>query len=245
MEWLDQHSGTVIGLIWMLVLGPAIGNYACSVVYRLPLGKTPFERHPFCGHCNTPLKPIDLFPIISYCMTGGICRYCGGPIPGIYTVIELACLALFVANFLVMGMGQQFLLTTTAGVFVIIAASIQHQQGWLSASIYSYAWAAYFMARTLQEGTIYPAIQGMVVAFVVALTLHALHAKLKKSEPNIATPWIWWAGMVGMVVPMGQWELFLVPLTCLLICAWCKEKRAQSVIVSWAGGVLMMPVLLS
>ncbi|MFZ8393333.1 prepilin peptidase, partial [Staphylococcus aureus] len=75
----------------MLVLGPAVGNYACSVVFRLPRGQTPFERHPFCGHCNADLKPVDLFPILSWLSTRGRCRYCGGEIPALYTVVELIC----------------------------------------------------------------------------------------------------------------------------------------------------------
>ena len=245
MDWLDQHSATLIGMIWMLVLGPSIGNYACSVVYRLPIGRTPFEQHPYCGHCGADLKPIDLFPILSYCLTRGKCRYCGGKIPGVYTVIEVACLVLFMANFLVLGMGQQFLLTTAAGVFVIIAASIQFQQGWLPATIYSYAWAIYFTLRTLQEGTIYPAIQGMVVAFILAISVHAFWRKIKKAAPDISTPWIWWAGLFGTVVPMDQWGLFAVPLVCLLICAWCKEKQPIASIVAWAGGVLLMQVLMA
>jgi prepilin signal peptidase PulO-like enzyme (type II secretory pathway) len=245
MDWLTLHASTVIGAIWMLVLGPAVGNYACSVVYRLPLGRTPFEQHPFCGHCHAALQPIDLFPIISYVLTRGKCRYCGGTIPGIYTVIELACLTLFMAYFFTFGMGQQFLLATAAGVFVIIAASIHYQQGWLPASIYSYAWLVSLTLRTLQEGTIYPAIQGMVLAFVSALLLHAAQQKLRKKTPDISTPWIWWAGLFGMLVPVLEWQWFIVPLSGLLIARFCKKKAGHADMIVWPASLLLAPVLLT
>jgi leader peptidase (prepilin peptidase) / N-methyltransferase len=79
LAFVAAHEFIIIGIIWMLVLGPAVGNYACSVVYRLPRGKTPFERHPYCGHCNADLKPIDLFPIWSWLSTKGKCRFGARP----------------------------------------------------------------------------------------------------------------------------------------------------------------------
>lgn len=239
-----MSTETLMGLVWMLVLGPAVGNYACSVVYRLPIGKTPFERHPFCGSCNANLKPIDLFPILSYLMTRGKCRYCAASIPGIYTIIELACLAIFIANYLVFGMGEQFLLVTAGGVFTIILASIQFQQGWLSATIYSYAWACFLLARTVAEHSIYPAIQGFVVAMVLALALNYAHSKITKRAPRFDAPWVWWVALTGVVLPLPQWDLFLVPLLCLLLCAWCPQKRRTASIVAWAGGILVLIPLL-
>src|SRR5690349_8076964 len=106
----------VAGLIFMCVLGPAVGNYACSVVYRLPRSQTPFEKKPYCGHCGTMLKPIDLFPLISFILTRGKCRYCGDPIRASYFVIELLCLAVFIINFLSLGMSDSFLLLTAFSV---------------------------------------------------------------------------------------------------------------------------------
>ena len=178
---------TLYGLIFMLVLGPAVGNYACSVVYRLPRGKTPFERSPFCGHCNADLKPIDLFPILSWCMTRGRCRYCAGPIPSVYTVIEVACGAVFVAYFLHFGIGEPFLLYTAYAVFVIILAAIHWQQGWIAATIYSYAFACIALARTLAEHTIYGTVQSAFVMLMVMVAMWRVGSLLYKRPENTAT----------------------------------------------------------
>ncbi|MBN8543149.1 MAG: prepilin peptidase [Alphaproteobacteria bacterium] len=193
MQFLIEHQATIIGIIWMMVLGPAVGNYACSVVYRLPLGKTPFERHPYCGHCNADLKPIDLFPIVSFFLTGGKCRYCAGKIPSIYTVIELACLVLFITNFLVFGISETFLLYTIAGVFAIILAAIQYQQGWLSAIIYSYVFMALALERTRVEGTIYSWVEPSFIMLVICLLIEKIRSfMLRRPFKPFEVNWIWW-----------------------------------------------------
>ena len=240
LEWMNTHATTLMGLVWMVVLGPAVGNYACSVVYRLPIGKTPFERHPFCGSCNANLKPIDLFPIISYLSTRGKCRYCAASIPGIYTLIEVACLAIFVGYYLAFGMGEQFLLAVAAGVFIVILAAIQWQQGWLSASIYSYAWVCILLIRTLRDASIFPAIQGSVVALILAAIVHYTVQRIRQKPVQVETPYIWWAALLGLLLPMPAWNLFAVPLGILLLGVLCREKQPIATIVAWAGSMLLL-----
>lgn len=201
MEFLVAHQETFIGLIWMIVLGPAVGNYACSVVYRLPLGKAPFERHPFCGHCNADLQPIDLFPIVSYCLTGGACRYCKGKIPSIYTVIEFACMVLFITNFLLFGVSESFLLYTIAGVFGIILAAIQHQQGWTSATIFSYVFLALALERTRAEGTIYNWVESAFIMLIICLVLEKLRTIItRKAFKPFEVNWIWWPVLAAILI---------------------------------------------
>lgn len=225
----------ISGLIFMVVLGAAVGNYACSVVYRLPLGRTPFERHPFCGHCNADLKPIDLFPIVSWCLTRGKCRYCAGPIPAIYTVIEVVCMALFCGYFLHFGMGEQFLLYALYGVMVVILAAIHFQQGWISSSIYGYALTAVALARTLAEGTIYGWVKGGFVMLVLLLLLYRVAGN--KASP-FDKPWIWWFTLMGALVPMSMWKL-LVPVYLLKLLV-PKEGR----VVVYAAAALVLPVVI-
>ena len=229
-------SATLIGMIWMVVLGGAVGNYACSVVYRLPRGQTPFERHPFCGHCNADLKPIDLFPILSWCMTRGKCRYCAGPIPGVYTVIELACVAAFVGYFLHFGMGELFLLYAFYAVMVVILAAIHWQQGWISVSIYSYALAAIALARTLVEHTIDGWVHSGFVMLVLVLVLY--RAAGNKASP-FTKPWIWWFVLMGTLLPFAAWK-FIVPFYVMKLLV-PKEGR----VLVYATGALVLPLMLN
>ncbi len=236
-DWIATHQWTLIGVVWMLVLGPAVGNYACSVVYRLPRGKTPFERHPYCGHCNADLKPKDLFPIISWLSTRGACRYCGGAIPSIYTVIELLCGAIFISYFLHFGMGEAFLLYTAYAVFVVILAAIHWQQGWISASIYSYAFALLAMARLLADHSIYGVVQGAFLMLIMMLIL--LRCSKQRAASPFEKPWIWWFVLMGALVPLAQWHL-IAPFFIMKLLV---PKQAR--VIVYAAGALTLPLFIS
>lgn len=236
LGWIANHEFALIGIIFMLVIGPAIGNYACSVVYRLPRGQTPFERHPFCGHCNANLKPIDLFPILSWLMTRGKCRYCGGGIPIIYNVIELTCGAIFVAYFLKFGMGEQFLLYATYATFVTILAAIQWQQGWLSVTVFSYCVFPILILRAAMEHTIFSTIQGAFLMLLLGLLLHRVSPRRKESPFTVN--WIWWMLLLGALVPMDRWAL-LMPMTIFVLLV---PDRFRTILLTTLA--LVLPVIM-
>jgi len=200
---------TLAGLILMCVLGPAVGNYACSVVYRLPRQQTPFEKKPYCGHCGAMLKPIDLFPLLSYLMTRGKCRYCGDPIRASYFVIELLCLLVFISNFLTFGISEYFLLLTSYSVFLIIVVFIDYHEGFLSNFMLTLAIATIGVFRALNESTIYPWIQGGFVGlFLAAIVWQALR-RGKGTLPEVPH-WVWLAGLIGASLPAAYWLIAVV-----------------------------------
>lgn len=228
-------------LIFLCVLGPAVGNYACSVIYRLPRGHTPFERQPYCGHCQAALKPIDLFPILSWLSTRGKCRYCAGPIPALYTVVEVTCLAMFVLYFLDYSISETFLLYTAYGVFVVILAGIHWQQGWIAATIYSYALGLLILARTLLEGSIYGPIKGGVVMLVIMLLFWKIGqwtAKTKSTQTPFEKPWIWWFVLLGALVPFSHWHW----LAAIYVLKLCVPKRLR--VIVYAASALGLPIFL-
>jgi prepilin signal peptidase PulO-like enzyme (type II secretory pathway) len=230
---VDQ--ATLMGLTMMLVLGPAVGNYACSVIYRLPRGKTPFEQHPFCGHCNAALQTIDLYPIASWLMTRGKCRYCKGKIPSIYLAVELACLVIFMGYFLHFGISEAFLLYTSAAVFVVILAAIELQHGWTSSSIYGYALTFIALARTLAEGTIYGWIQTGFVMLVIVLA--GMRIVGNKADP-FSKPWVWWLTLLGALTPFAQWH-WIAGVYALKLCIPKKFR-----VLMYASAALVLPIIL-
>lgn len=214
LAWIAAHEFTLIGVIFMLVIGPAVGNYACSVVYRLPRGKTPFERHPFCGHCNADLKPIDLFPIFSWVSTRGKCRYCAGVIPGIYTVIEVLCAVAFVGYFLAFGISEHFLLCAFYATFVITLWAIQVQQGWIASTIYVLIIAALLIVRALSEHTIYGTVQGAFLMLLLCIPFWRVGNQRAKQVFDVN--WLWWMVLLGAAVPISEWG-WLLPVAALAV----------------------------
>lgn len=192
--------GILSGLIFMCVLGPAVGNYACSIVYRLPRGQTPFEKKPYCGHCNAMLQPIDLFPLLSFLLTAGKCRYCKGKIPSIYFFIELACLILFVGNFLLLGMSQDFILLTALGVFLIVIVAIDVNSGFISSYMMTLSLSTAALYRTSLEPTIYPWFQAGFAWLFFAAMIWQISRRGKGVLADVPQ-YVWLSTLFGVCLP--------------------------------------------
>lgn len=203
---------TLCGLIMMFVIGPTVGNYATSVVYRLPKGETPFEKHPYCGDCGTMLTPRDLFPIWSYVLSKGKCRYCGVKIRPSYTVIEVACGVLFMANFIAFGVSESFILLTALGVFLITLAALEYHEGKLFSLMLVFCFFTAALHRVLAEGSLFPMVQSSFLCFFVALGIWKLLSLRMPSLRREHSPeqtgyqlpaFVVLAGLIGTALPLS------------------------------------------
>jgi leader peptidase (prepilin peptidase)/N-methyltransferase len=89
---MDSQFSMVPGWSWViaLIFGAAIGSFLNVVVYRLPRGLS-LSNPPksFCPICKHSLGVADLFPLFSYLLAGGKCRYCHTPFSSRYFWVEL------------------------------------------------------------------------------------------------------------------------------------------------------------
>ena len=79
---------------WTVLLGflfgATIGSFLNVVIYRMPRAiSLSNPSKSFCPACKHPLGVLDLFPILSWAMAGGKCRYCKVPIPFRYQSVEI------------------------------------------------------------------------------------------------------------------------------------------------------------
>jgi leader peptidase (prepilin peptidase) / N-methyltransferase len=84
--------------------GAVIGSFLNVIADRLPDGKSivyPASHCPACGH---HLAPKDLFPVASYVLLRGRCRYCRAKIPVRVVIIEAATALIFALSFLIYGL---------------------------------------------------------------------------------------------------------------------------------------------
>src|SRR5579863_7699785 len=123
-------AGLLIALVAALIFGPTmggvlvsvlfgfmVGNFACSLVHRLPRGKSLLEHAPYCGECAHPLSEMDLLPVFGVLLLKHKCRYCGAAIPKSHLWTELVIGALFVLAYLQFGFWQDYLLVIGTGTF--------------------------------------------------------------------------------------------------------------------------------
>jgi len=165
------------GIIWAVALGFAAGNYACSVVYRLPRGEPMLEKKPFCGSCGTMLATKDLFPVVSALILRHRCRYCSAPIPISHFWTEVLIGLLFALCFLQFNFTEDFLLVASLGVFCIILACIESNEGFVSNLILAAVLVTGLIFRTLHDHTLYGFFGGALAGFCLGLIIWFRHIK--------------------------------------------------------------------
>lgn len=168
----DMKIGYVLcGIIWSLACGFAVGNYACSLVHRLPRGKLILDKTPYCGNCGTLLQTVDLFPVFSALWLRHRCRYCKQPYPVSHTWTELLVGLLFVLAFFKYSYGQEFLLVSIIGVFLITLAAIEANDDIIMGKILLCLVVAGMIYRTFTDHSIYGFIEGALIGGLVSAFL--------------------------------------------------------------------------
>jgi leader peptidase (prepilin peptidase) / N-methyltransferase len=87
------------------ILGSLIGSFLNVCIYRIPRNLSIIAPASRCPACNTPIRPYDNIPILSYIFLGGKCRVCGAKISFRYPFVEFLNAALYVLVFWRFGLG--------------------------------------------------------------------------------------------------------------------------------------------
>jgi leader peptidase (prepilin peptidase) / N-methyltransferase len=70
------------------VMGAVLGSFLNVVAYRLPRGESLARPRSRCPRCETPIRPYDNVPVLSWLALRGRCRSCKGAIPWRYPLVE-------------------------------------------------------------------------------------------------------------------------------------------------------------
>lgn len=73
----------------IFVMGSFFGSFFTLAVHRLPRKEDILIKHSYCPKCNHKLGFLDLFPVFSYIILRGKCRYCKAKIRPRYFILEL------------------------------------------------------------------------------------------------------------------------------------------------------------
>jgi len=91
-------------LIFIFIIGIAIGSFLNVVIYRIPKGESIVFPASKCQSCLRPLKWWHNIPIFSWLFLKGRCYYCSEPISKQYPIIEFLTGLIFVLVFWKMGL---------------------------------------------------------------------------------------------------------------------------------------------
>ena len=106
------------------LLGAIAGSFLNVVAYRLPRRQSLVSPASRCPHCQTPVKPYDNVPIVSFILLRGRCRSCSAPIPLRYPIIEALTGALCVGAVLAHHSAASIALSVALILLLVPAAAI-------------------------------------------------------------------------------------------------------------------------
>jgi leader peptidase (prepilin peptidase) / N-methyltransferase len=106
------------------VLGLLVGSFLNVVIYRLPRGESLVAPGSRCPSCETPIKPYDNVPVVSWLLLRGRCRRCGAPISPRYPLVEALTGAVFVGVALTRGVNDDLAVWLPFAAMLIAVAGI-------------------------------------------------------------------------------------------------------------------------
>jgi leader peptidase (prepilin peptidase)/N-methyltransferase len=89
------------------LFGAVIGSFMNVVIWRLPRGESLVSPPSHCPNCQTPVKPYDNIPVLSWLILRGKCRHCGEPISARYPLVEALTAVLMALVPIALGTGDE------------------------------------------------------------------------------------------------------------------------------------------
>jgi leader peptidase (prepilin peptidase)/N-methyltransferase len=118
-----------LALIFVSIIGALIGSFLNVVIHRVPHGESIVFPNSRCPACETPIRPYDNIPILSFLILRGRCRACGVSISRRYPAIEALTAILFGLVFLHDGLtlALPFDLVFVAALVSLIFIDAEHK----------------------------------------------------------------------------------------------------------------------
>ena len=104
---------------YFFLVGSILASFLGLVIDRFP-EQSIIQPASHCDSCHTPLRPLDLIPILSQVFNRFRCRYCKAPYPVWYALLELGLGLLFLVwSWGFLSLGQVILITAglTLGIY--------------------------------------------------------------------------------------------------------------------------------
>ena len=158
-----------------VLIGILVGSFLTCLKNRLDnLGSILFGRSQ-CPKCKHKLGFLDLFPILSYLVLRGKCRYCKGKIPLEYILIELVttAVALLVYMYFGFSLGSLALFLSLCLLIVASAVDIESREVHLYLLVTGIALAAIsWIVLNFSSAGLFNLILGMVSAALIPFVFY-------------------------------------------------------------------------
>ena len=117
---MSQTVSTVMAFI----LGTILGSFLNVVIYRLPRNLSIVRPGSRCPHCQTPIRPQDNIPLVSFLVLRGRCRVCRAPIGWRYPLVEAVSGGLLAGVWLRFAPGGAWIPLVSAALFSLMLVAV-------------------------------------------------------------------------------------------------------------------------
>ncbi len=93
----------IVICVFVFIFGSVIGSFLNVVILRTPLKQSIVTEPSHCFSCGNRLKWYDMFPIFSWLILRGRCRFCKAKISPRYMIVETITAAVYLLAYLRFG----------------------------------------------------------------------------------------------------------------------------------------------
>ena len=172
----------IIEILFILAAGLTFGSFVTLASYRLPLGEDIVVKPSRCPKCETKLRFLDLWPVLSWALNRGKCRHCQAPISVRYPLTELATAAMFLLLYYHYGITVQAVLLAVLWVvlMIMIVVDLEH---YIIPDLVHYVLLPLGIFYQLAIGTTSAdMLHGFLLAGGIGLSLHYGYRYLRHKE---------------------------------------------------------------
>ena len=170
-------------MVYYFLIGICFGSFITCFSYRLPRGKSFVKGRSYCPSCKHSLGFWDLFPIISWIISLGKCRYCEKTISVRYPLIEITTGILFLFIHYIFHSNTQIELLMLYLVLIFIAIIIIDLEHYiipdslqLAVLFAAIIWSIYY------EYSIFYILFNLSLGFLSSFLLAYFFKKIRKKE---------------------------------------------------------------
>jgi leader peptidase (prepilin peptidase) / N-methyltransferase len=106
--------------IFVFLFGLIIGSFLNVCIVRIPERKSIVTPPSACPRCDTPIRPYDNIPLLSWLVLRGRCRACKTRIPAMYPFVELLTAVIFWSCYRLFGMTAEGVKWATFSSLMIV-----------------------------------------------------------------------------------------------------------------------------
>ena len=218
-------------IVVAFMFGAIMASFITCTAWRVVRGEDWMLGHSHCDTCGHELSTADLFPIFSYLILKGKCRYCGSKVPPRDLIFEIILGLVFAGTLALHGSIDAVVVATLALEVLLLGLSLADwdsgviPNGFLAAILVVWIITVGFrenIQRFAIEGLIAAACVGIVFVIAIAIVGKVKKQKMDYGPAKLAMCLMLFLETRGAVIAVG-----VAAILGIIFALVCKSKKKK------------------